>query len=217
MRRFVPLLLAACHYDAYKPIDGCTEIAMSSLTLTVTDEHGEPVAEADVTFTVDGGAVQSCDPLGEGQWVCGYEQAGSLTVTVEVEGYEAHEETVQIDKTDDDCHVIGQELEVSLDPVACNDDAVIYAVTATLSGSSGETLDSPEVWWGWANADMAPVPCEASGEVWLCAPDQWGALEILGTAGGHTTDMEAVMVAVDASGCHPVPEEVALVVEWLPD
>ena len=215
--RFLPLFLLACSIDDPNNGNACTDIAFASVSLSVVDDGGVAVADAEATFTVDGGETQICENLGGGSYACGWEQAGNIVVTVAKEGYESATETVEVGMTDDGCHVEGQVLELTLEEKACTAE-VITSVLATLSGSSGETLESPEVSWGYADADMEPVPCESGdGVTWACGEDVNGDLEIYGTASGHTTDLEPVTVPLDEAGCHAVTQSVDLVVEWLPD
>ncbi len=218
MRYLVTLVLLGCPVidDDTGNANACTEIAVGSVSLTVVDEGGEAVAGATVTYTVDGGEVLACDDLAEGQWVCGWEVAGSIQVTVAMDGYETHTETVDIGMTDDGCHVVGEVLDVVLLERVCTAEYV-PAVLATLAGASGETLEDPEVTWSLPNADMAPQPCTQDGEQWICAEETTGEIEIWGTASGHDTAFELVDVPLDEAECHPVTQEVALVVDWLPD
>jgi hypothetical protein len=216
MFSFLPILIFGCpatHDDSGSGV-GCTEIAMSSVTVNVVDENGATVLGAEVLFSVDGGARQTCDAVADGEFVCGWEQAGIIEVTVAKEGYETLVESVEIGRTDDGCHVVGEVLTAVITSAACTDDAVVWGVNATLTGASAETLENPQVSWGYANADMEPIACEWSGDVWLCGEEATGDLEVYGTAAGHTTAMELVTVVADASGCHPVPQSVALVVQW---
>lgn len=219
MRRFLhllPLTLAACDLAPSDSGPICTDIAIASVSLSVVDESGAAVADAEATFTVDGGSKQICENTGNGGYACGWEVAGTFEVTVAKEGLESVTEAVVVGMTEDGCHVDGQVLDITLEEKVCTAE-VVTSVIATLLGSTGETLESPEVSWGYANADMEPVPCRAEGGAWLCGEDVSGDLEIYGTASGHTTDLEPVTVPMDEAECHAVTQEVALVVEWLPD
>ncbi|HEY1097680.1 MAG TPA: hypothetical protein VGF99_02085, partial [Myxococcota bacterium] len=42
----------------------CTTEAVGSVVVTVVDDDGTPVADADVVFSVDGGEPQTCDARG---------------------------------------------------------------------------------------------------------------------------------------------------------
>ncbi|MBM4393042.1 MAG: carboxypeptidase regulatory-like domain-containing protein [Deltaproteobacteria bacterium] len=214
--RLLPLLLVACELDEPDNGNVCTEIAMASVSLSVADLDGAPVTDATVTYTVDGGEATDCNPWADGQYACGWEQPGTIVVTVAKEGFVTVTEAVEVGMTDDECHVEGEVLAVTLEEVACTAD-IVHAVQATLVGSSGELLDNPLVWWGYAAADMEPVACLPDGDTWWCAEEAWGDIEVYGTADGHTTAMEAVTVEMDEYGCHPVTESVDLVVAWLPD
>ncbi len=214
--RLLPLLLVACEIDDPNNGNACTDIAMASVSLSVADLDGLPVTDATVTYTVDGGASMDCESWDDGQYVCGWEKPGTIVVTVEKEGFVTVTETLEVGMTEDECHVEGEVLAVTLEEVACTAE-IVYAVQATLVGSSGETLEDPEVSWGYANADMEPIACEGDGTTWWCGEEAAGDIEVYGTAGGHTTDMETVTVYTDEYDCHPITQLVELEVEWLPD
>jgi hypothetical protein len=213
----LPLLLGGC--DLVGPGGGgtaCAEYAASSVTVNLIDESGAPIADATLSFSVDGGASQSCESFGDGTYVCGWEQAGSIAITAEREGFRSTTETVEVGMTEDGCHVEGQVLDITLVEVVCTAE-IVWAVEATLVGASGEELEGAEVSWAWADADMEPVACEADDGKWLCGEDVSGEIEVTGTADGHTTDLQVVTVEMDADGCHPITQSVELVVDWLPD
>ncbi len=214
--RLLPLLLLACEIDDPDNGNPCTDIAMASVSLSVADLDGAAVTDATVTYTVDGGEAKDCESWDDGQYVCGWEEPGTIVVSVAKEGFVTVTETVEVGMTDDQCHVEGEVLDVTLEEVACTAE-IVYAVQATLVGSSGETLEDPQVSWGYANADMEPIACEGEGETWWCGEEAAGDIEVYGTASGHTTDLETVTVEMDEYGCHPVTQSVELVVEWLPD
>lgn len=191
----------------------CTDLAAASVTAYVVDAEGNPIPEATATFTVDGGAVQDCESFTDGTYICGWEQAGTIAVTIEAEGFVAATQEVTVGMDAEECHVEQQILDFTLEPVDCTDVAV-PAVQVTLDSLDGEVLENPEVTWSVANSGGDPQPCQLQGEVWSCAHEETGDLEVYGTASGHTVDYEAVTVALDEAGCHPVTESVALVVQW---
>lgn len=202
------LFLLACP----DPLE-CDTMAAASTSVQVVDASGAPVQEATLTWTSDTGGSGACDAMPDGVWVCGWEVSGEITVTAQAEGYEDGVGSVTVPQGE--CHVIQQELTIVLDGIACTTEYV-PGVIATLTGSSGEVLDNPVVTWEPADGSAGPEECEDwSQDQWACAFEQPGDLLIRGTAGGHTEDVEAVTVTADE--CHVITEEVALVVEWLPD
>lgn len=213
MRKLLPLFLAltACEEET-----ACTTEAIGSVSVTVVDADGAAIPGATVTYTVDGGAVTACEsPTNNGSFVCGWEVAGEFTVTASAPGLVAASQTVTVEAGE--CHVTPEAVEIALTEPECLDDGMIYAVTATLVGASGEALTDPLVTWQ-PNDDstIGPSGCDQQdADTWLCAMEQTGPLRITGTASGHTT-VTADLVIEDG-GCHPVPAEVTLTVDWLPD
>lgn len=101
------LVAAACQTET-----ACTDIAVASVSLDVADTTGAAVTGATVTFTTDGGEPEDCEEIGDGAYVCGFEVAGALEVTVAKDGYAAQTESFDI--ASDECHVIGQTWDVTL-------------------------------------------------------------------------------------------------------
>lgn len=213
MHRSLTLLvlgLTACP----QPVD-CTMEARSSVTVTVTvtTPDGAPAGDAVVTYSVDGAAEAPCETHVVGEYVCAYEVAGDFTIRASLLGYEDAVGTATVEA--DECHVIGQTLSLQLTPLACTDH-IVPAVIATLRGASDEVLDTPTVGWKPAAEDGPVSPCDEQLDgTWACAPEATGDLAIQGTAGGHTVDTQTVTVVSD--GCHPIQQNVDLVVDWLPD
>ena len=95
----------------------CTDLAAVSITVTVIDDSGEPVFDAEVTYQPDGGDVTDCEswPGGaEATFACGYEVAGEITVRVSSPGFDPVERVVTV--ASDECHVIGEAVEITLTP-----------------------------------------------------------------------------------------------------
>ncbi len=97
----------------------CTEEARASVQVTVVDAAGTDLNDADVSFSVDGGGTfDACDDVDTGAWVCGWEVDGAITIRAEAVGFITDEQTVTV--ASDECHVIGQTLQITLDqaPIA---------------------------------------------------------------------------------------------------
>lgn len=113
------LSLAALATTGCPTEPACDLMAVASLNVTLVDIDGIDITEADVSFSTDGGGTFApCDEAIVGEWVCGYEVAGDITVRAESVGYTAAEQTVTI--AEDECHVIGQDLQLTLEeaPIA---------------------------------------------------------------------------------------------------
>ena len=96
------------------PATTCTTEAAVSVSVTVLDDSGASVAEAEVVYSVDGGADADCEDFTAGVWACGYEATGEITVTASAPGYDTASETVTVALTPDECHVVGQPVELTL-------------------------------------------------------------------------------------------------------
>lgn len=194
----------------------CDASAAGSVGVTVSAVDGSDVSAARVSFAPEGQPAKPCDDFGgTGEYVCGWEIAGEITVRVEADGYASHEETVFVEEGE--CHVVQEHLDVVLEPegVDCTAE-VLPSVIATVAGSGGEELRGVAVFWGYRDADMAPQPCDERGDgSWACGEEVAGDLEIYADAGGHAGEM--VGVHVDADECHVITEHVAFELDWLPD
>jgi hypothetical protein len=108
-------LLAAC---GEPELTACTTEARASVSVHVVDAQGEAVTDAKVTFTRDGGASQPAEcvyPAGEGceSWVTAWERTGHFVVRAESADGTKHDEAA-VDVTEDDCHVQGKTLTLTL-------------------------------------------------------------------------------------------------------
>lgn len=91
----------------------CTDIAVSSASIDIQNEQGEAIVGATVRFSTAEVAEQECQEFsGPGNYVCGFEVAGDLLITIEAEGYEPTDLTVTVEQ--DECHVITEQRAVTL-------------------------------------------------------------------------------------------------------
>ena len=90
----------------------CTAEIIFSVNVQVYDEAGQIIEDADPTYSVDGGAVGSCENDGVGGYNCGEDQEGAVTVYVSVDGYEPTEGTVTV--SGDECHVTTESMTFRL-------------------------------------------------------------------------------------------------------
>ena len=111
------LLLLALLLGACAPIIACTEIAMSSVSVHVEDPDGLAIDDATLTFDSDDLTEEPCQSMGGGDYVCGYEIAGEITVDASHDGYVPASETLTIEMDADGCHVVGQQITIVLEPV----------------------------------------------------------------------------------------------------
>ncbi|MEM6930429.1 MAG: hypothetical protein AAF602_26060, partial [Myxococcota bacterium] len=97
------------------PSIACTDIALPSIEVTVTDTQGTAITAADVAWNMaaEDDLPEPCTSLGGNVWVCGEEQAGELAVEISNAGpYQAFREVVTVEA--DECHVITESLSAVL-------------------------------------------------------------------------------------------------------
>ncbi len=90
----------------------CTTELRYSVSVDVEDEAGDAVTGATVEYSVDGGAAVACEELQDGNYACGEEVEGDLTVTATADGLGTDEATVTVEA--DECHVIGEAVTLTL-------------------------------------------------------------------------------------------------------
>src|SRR5688572_24022767 len=93
----------------------CTDELRASVRVTVLDNAGEPVLDADVSYRVDGDIERSCSILGEGLYICGLEEQGRFVITA-VRGDEQGEARVSVRA--DVCHVVPEDVTLELEPAS---------------------------------------------------------------------------------------------------
>lgn len=93
----------------------CTTEARASVQLTVVDAAGNTIAGASAEYTIESEqwpAPQPCEDLGGDTLVCGWEVEDTFHIEVSAPGYAT--ETVEVDVFADECHVITELVEVTL-------------------------------------------------------------------------------------------------------
>jgi len=94
----------------------CTDIALSSLSVTVLDEAEQPVIDATVTAT-HASDIKTCESQNDGTYRCDfYEVEGEFVVAATKSGYVDDSESVTV--AADECHVITESVTLVL--VAAN-------------------------------------------------------------------------------------------------
>lgn len=191
-----PALLAA--------LAGCA-VGPPSLTVQVTDDAGNPVAQAEVTTWGAGEDPGACAE-DAGTWTCPVATEGLVQVRARAFRWSDVTETV---------HVRGPtELALVLTPLTCL--AVESpAVTADVEGSSGEALEEVAVVWQPSEGTAAPAPCSFVNERWECAYDHPGALTVTASAAGHGP--QSTELFVDHDGCAPLAVHLIFRLTWAAD
>ena len=106
--------LTACGTDSIGPDGACTLEARSSVTVKVVDMAGAVIADAVVTFSVNGAAAETCEAFPDGtSYTCGFEREGQFSITA-TKGADTKTQAVTVTKTADGCHVEGQSITITL-------------------------------------------------------------------------------------------------------
>ena len=100
----------------------CTLESRSSVVVTILSESG--LDEPTLTYSVGDGEVQEAEAYQEDRWIAGWEESGTIQLTAEAnicpdlpECICIAQEVVEVlvPLTNDGCHVVTQELTISLD------------------------------------------------------------------------------------------------------
>jgi hypothetical protein len=197
-----------------EPPLACTDLLAYSVSVQVAATDGPEPEGTTVVFHAEDGVEVPCERFNPGEWACGAEVAGELTVTVSAPGYLTFEQVVTVEA--DECHVIGESLDVVLEPdgLVCTDE-VRPSVEVEVVGSGGEALEAVSVTYAPEGGDDAAPCVDVGGGLWQCGMEEPGTFVVTGTAAGHTTESATVTVGEDE--CHVITEHVTLSLDWLPD
>lgn len=93
----------------------CTDVEIPSVIVTVEGSSGEELTDVQVGWTPTGtDQDQACEPYGkDGDWVCGWEVAGPITVWAVASGHGEQRADVVVEA--DECHVITEQVTLLLD------------------------------------------------------------------------------------------------------
>jgi hypothetical protein len=94
---------------------GCEFSTVASVTVSVVDPSGVPVAPESVTFSVDGSADAACESLGVdgSEFICGWEVDGDFVITVAYLG-DQFSDAVTVGMSLDGCHVQSEFVEIEV-------------------------------------------------------------------------------------------------------
>jgi hypothetical protein len=197
----VPLLLAGCPptiADGPGGVD-CTNEARPSAVVTLQDETGEPIWEGDLSFSTPTMADQPCEDWGGGDFVCGWEVAGPMTIHADAWGWGPA--SVEIDVPADACHVQTQQVVVTLPWLACPD-VEMYAVMVHPIDEQGQPVRDARVEaMPYGENWTAPEPCERwEGNTFACGLGWTGEVEVWAQARGVGSFYDVVDVPFDECG-----------------
>ncbi len=189
----------------------CTTEARSSVSVNVVDENGEPILNAELTYSVDGGPSLDCEIFGDGSSVCGWEASGEIAITATAQGYQSASETVTVES--DECHVISESLTLTLTEVQCPPPGPSVIAEVSAEGYPDGTLPNDAHIWVSDGTSEVPIECWVQGDAesgvqYACGEGLAGDLEIWGEAPGFGS--EIVSVHVDADECGPITENIGL-------
>ena len=114
---FLSTLFLAC-----EPEVGCTLEYVYSSTIQLSDQNGEPISEASISYTVNGAEGEIVESYESGTFLIGGEEAGDFHVDIYVEIQTEEDSccwdvgTAELEYTveKDECHVIPVSPEVEL-------------------------------------------------------------------------------------------------------
>ena len=89
----------------------CTDDAVASVVVSLTDEADEPIYGADLVVTDFGGYAEDCTE-DDGVYFCGWEQDGVLTISAEADGFDGDELDVVVSSSK--CGPITEEVSLAL-------------------------------------------------------------------------------------------------------
>jgi hypothetical protein len=198
-----------------KPL-ACDTMAAASISLTIVDDAGAPVAGATGVWSAASGASGDCDAWGSGSLACAYEVAGDITVTISAPGFEDAVQTFTVEQGE--CHVIGETAEIALTPAApaCTEEAR-PSVLVTVEGAGGEALTGVAVSFDTPTGDGLRTCSDIGTGVWACGTELAGEIAVTAVADGHEAASETVTIEMTEDGCHVITEEITLSLQWLPD
>ncbi len=183
----------------------CTAEAVASVMASVTSEAGDDLAEATVTWV--GETSEGTCEAWNGDFACGFEVEGEITVTAELPDYVT--ESVDVVVQADRCHVITEHVDIVLAEEECDADEAPGAWVSVVDHLDA-AVGNASVTWSLANADMAPQPCDATGSegLFACGWGVSGMMEFSASAPGHSWETAAVDVALGV--CGPETEDVVI-------
>lgn len=189
----------------------CTNEARSSVSVTVEDADGEPIANATLTYSVDGGESQDCEGLLNGNTVCGWEASGEFVITATAVGFETETATVIVES--DECHVISEAVTLTMTHVECLPPPPSVIAEVSAEGlPDGSLPDGTQIWVSNGTSEV-PIECTVLGDAesgvqYACGEGLTGDLEVWGEAPGFASEIANVQVEGDA--CGPITEDIGL-------
>ncbi len=118
MRPSFGLLLVVLTVFAPGCDQGCEEYAAASVSLEVRGADRQPIPDADVRFTVDGGEERHAESFGDGSFVAGYEESGRFELTITADEHTPAQRAYDVAFEADGCHVGTVTDRIELEPEA---------------------------------------------------------------------------------------------------
>lgn len=95
----VPLLALGAAACERQP---CYDALVQEIEVDLTDLDGDPIDDASVVYSVEGGPAEPCDYEGDATYVCGPYVAGLITVTA---SYQGRSDAVTFEVDEDTCEL----------------------------------------------------------------------------------------------------------------
>lgn len=195
----VLIALAACNGSTDTP---CDRLARASIELTITDDGGEPLPQAEAEYVHDGFDPVDCDDLdGDGlRFACGYEIMGPVLVTADAWGFDPQTIEVDVDERDR-CHVITESVTMLLQPVNCTDEEVPSLRVVVVDSSGGSIPDAAASFVPSDEDWTQPEPCDKQDlRTFTCGGEYPGQIDLWVTGTGYEDHFEVVDVREDECG-----------------
>ena len=184
----------------------CTDDIKTSVLLSLEDELGAVIEGAAVSVT-DGVITEDCQELSAGQYNCGEELAGELTISMVAYGFEPEELDVSVEE--DECHVIPQEIAHTMEYVSCTAD-VVPSVMVSVSDEDGAAIADAQVSYAPLSEDIEAesIDCWGFDDAFYCGEELPGVFNITAEAAGFQVGNAEITVEMDELGCHVITESV---------
>ena len=188
------------------------------MLLSLTDEEGNALVPGSRAWVMWSNTETDMTPLPceshEGlRWICGWEEPGSLEIMAGRIGSEGS--TIQVDVGSDECHVITEEVDLSLQDasVACTEE-VVTSLSLQVKDPDGSPVTGAQVefttpWEDW----FGPEACMELGDgEYACGEEFVGPMQVSVSATGFENQTESIFVVSDE--CHAITEDRVLTLEY---
>ena len=185
------LLVSACKIP-------CTDLASSSVVVTVLDEAGAPISGADVRAAEDDAEPEACTTSAPGDYICSGGHNAHLVITASFQGFDTA--TAEVDVVSRQCEVRDQTVELVLQTKTCADVEPV-GVDLEVVGSGVDPLVG--VWATYRVDGGEAADCVAVGDAAFQCGTEVGEYVLTAGAEGREEGTATITVEEDSTGCYP--------------